>query len=106
MTCKIERLATGESPVVLRVCGHIQVEHMSTLEKLVRGESGRVALDLTEVTLVDRDVITLLAITERKGVELRNCPAFLREWIASEHQRIAADGPTNASGAINDVEDP
>ena len=105
MTCKIERVETGEGPVVLRVCGHIQVEHISTVAELIGGEGGRVALDLTEVTLVDRDAVTLLAITERRGVELRNCPAFLREWIANEQRRIAAQTPNTASGAINDVED-
>jgi hypothetical protein len=47
------------------------------------GEGGHgEVLDLMEVMLVDRDVVTFLAACERKGVELRNCPAFLQEWIA------------------------
>jgi hypothetical protein len=43
-----------------------------------------VALDLTEVKLVDRDAVTLLARTEGNGIELRNCPAYIREWITRE----------------------
>ena len=36
-----------------------------------------VAIDLTEVELVDRDAVTLLARTEGNGIELRNCPAYI-----------------------------
>lgn len=82
MTCRIERLASGDSNVVLRVCGRVQNEHVSMIKGLI-GEGGHGAvLDLMEVMLVDRDVVTFLAACERKGVELRNCPAFLQEWIA------------------------
>lgn len=88
MTCKIERSASGENAVVLRVCGRIQMEHVSTIEELILRENRAVALDLTEVTLVDRDVVNFLAVCERRGIELRNCPAFLREWIVKEHLRL------------------
>ena len=48
-------------------------------------EEGRVvALDLTEVELVDRDAVTLLARTEGNGIELRNCPAYIRGWVTRE----------------------
>lgn len=82
MTCRIERLASCNSKVVLRLCGRIQVEHVGAIEELIRTEYYGVILDLMEVMLVDRDVVTFLAACERKGVELRNCPAFLQEWIA------------------------
>jgi anti-anti-sigma regulatory factor len=87
MTCRIERLASGDSNVVLRMCGRIQVEHVDTIEELIGKECQGVILDLTEVMLVDRDVVTFLAACERKGVHLRNCPAFLLEWIAKEQLR-------------------
>ena len=93
MTCKIERFASGDSKVVLRVCGRIQVEHMGTIEELIGDKCQGVILDLTEVMLVDRDVVSFLAACERKGVELRNCPAFLQEWIAKEQLHPAADFP-------------
>ena len=93
MTCKIERLASGDGKVVLRVCGRIQVDHAGTIAELIGEECQGVILDLTEVMLVDRDVVTFLAACERKGVELRNCPAFLQEWIAKEQLHPAADLP-------------
>lgn len=86
MTCKIEHL-TAEGVVVLRVSGHIRSEHVSILEKLIAREEGRIALDLTEITLADRDAVSHLAAWELGGVELRNCPPFLREWVTGERAR-------------------
>jgi hypothetical protein len=91
MTCKIERLRSGGSKVVLRVCGRVQVEHMATIEELIGNKSHGAILDLLEVMLVDRDVVGFLAACECKGVELRNCPAFLEEWIAKVQLRTAGD---------------
>jgi anti-anti-sigma regulatory factor len=105
MTCKIERLVSGENSVVIRVCGRIQLEHVSTVNELIRQEQSVVVLDLTEVTLVDRDAVNLIATCALKNVELRNCPAFLREWVAKERQRIAAGTENKASGATGDNED-
>jgi hypothetical protein len=91
MTCKIERLASKGNMIVLRLCGWIQVEHVKTISELIEQETGKLALDLTEMTLVDRDVVNFLATCELKGIELRNCPAFLREWVTSEKLRIAEE---------------
>jgi hypothetical protein len=93
MTCKIERLASGNSKVVLRVYGRIQVEHVGTIEELIGEECQGAILDLMEVMLVDRDVVTFLAGCKHKGIELRNCPAFLQEWIAKVQLRTSADFP-------------
>lgn len=86
MTCKIEHLA-AEGVVVLRVSGHIQSEHVGIIEKLLAREEGLTALDLTEITLADRDAVGHLAVWELRGVELRNCPPFLREWVTNEQAR-------------------
>lgn len=84
LTCKIERLADSELIGVLRVCGHIRAEHVSAIEELVANENGRVVLDLGEVTLVDREAVSYLAACERRGIELRNCPLFMQEWLRNE----------------------
>jgi hypothetical protein len=84
MTCKIERLAGSGNSVVIRVCGHVQVEQVRTIAELIGEECQGAVLDLMEVMLVDRDVVTFLAACDRQGVELKNCPAFLKEWIAKE----------------------
>ncbi len=105
MTCKIERLVSAENSVVIRVCGRIQVEHVSTMKEFIRQEQGVVVLDLTEVTLVDREAVNLIAMCTLKNIEVRNCPAFLREWVTKERQRIAADTADKPAGAPRDVED-
>ena len=105
MTCKIERLVKGENSVVIRVCGRIQVEHLSTVRELIQQEQGVVVLDLTEVTFVYREAVTPIAMCTLKNIELRNCPAFLREWVTKERQRIAASTENKAPGATGDIED-
>jgi len=84
MTCKFERVAADGSLAVLRICGWMQMEYVSTLRDLIRQEEGAVALDLAEPTLADRRAVPFLAECEGSGVELRNCLAFLVEWIARE----------------------
>jgi hypothetical protein len=54
------------------------------MNELIDGAKGVTALDLAEVTLVDRDVVPFLAACELRGIELRHCPRFLREWVTKE----------------------
>ena len=85
MTYRIDRMLI-EQGVVLRISGRIAREDLDVLRNAL--EDGRVvALDLTEVELADRDAVTLLARTERDGIELRHCPAYIREWVTRERGR-------------------
>jgi hypothetical protein len=86
MSCKIERLAT-QGMVVFRVSGHIQSEHVKTIQELIAREEGPMGLDLKELTLVHRDAVSYLALCELRGIELRNCPRFLRDWVTKEQLR-------------------
>jgi hypothetical protein len=81
VTFRIERLVSGENPIVLRVCGRVQIERVNTIKELIEEETAKLALDLPEVTLANRDGATFLAVCELKDIELRNCPAFLRGWV-------------------------
>jgi hypothetical protein len=72
---------------VLRVCGRMQIECVNTLKELIEAENAKIVLDLSEVMLADRDAATFLAVCGLKGIALRNCPAFLREWVAKEHRK-------------------
>lgn len=44
----------------------------------------RQILDLSEVTLVDQEVIRFLIRCEDAGIELVECPPYVREWILRE----------------------
>jgi hypothetical protein len=45
------------------------------------------ALDLADVTLVDREAVKFLAHCEADSIELENCPPYIREWIQRETSR-------------------
>ena len=75
----------------MRVSGRIHVEHVGTLRELLGREKGAVAIDLAEVILVDREAVSLLALSEANGIELRNCPAYIREWVERHKAQSNAD---------------
>jgi hypothetical protein len=84
MTCKIDRVLT-DGFIVLRVSGRIECAYVAVLQELIEAEKtpkGRPALDLKEVTVVSLEVVRALAAAEANGIELRNCPAYVREWIS------------------------
>jgi hypothetical protein len=85
MTCRIDRLSTDQG-VLLRVSGRIASEDLAVLRSALE-EGGVVAIELAEVELVDREAVTLLAINEANGIELRRCPGYIREWVARERGR-------------------
>jgi hypothetical protein len=81
---KIQRLANGD--VVFTVIGRLGADNVSELSTLLATEvtdRPRV-LDLKDVVLVDRDVVRFLQACEGDGITLRNCPAYIRAWIAGE----------------------
>ena len=81
---KIEKLAEGNT-TVLRLVGRISAEHLDELNKLIADAEPKVAkLDLSEVMLVDLDVVRFLGDQERQGVELVKCSPYIREWIQRE----------------------
>ena len=80
---KILRVLDGDS-VILAMSGRIEGEDLEKLSQLVDVERKNVVLDLKEVSLVGRDVVRFLARCEQNGVRLKDCPAYIRAWIASE----------------------
>ena len=81
MTCRVVRLVERDHLVLLHISGHLQQVHVSMIEELLTKETDPVALDLGEVTLVDREAVKFLATLDARGVGLRNCPGFIREWM-------------------------
>ena len=84
MACRIDRLLIEKDLVVLRISGRITGDDMDVLRAAIDQERGAVAIDLEEVGLVDRGAVTLLALSEAKGIALRNCPPYIREWVDRE----------------------
>jgi len=95
----------SEDCVVLCISGRITAQELDMLRDLLGQERGAVAIDLNEVLLVDREAMTLLALSEANGIELRNCPAYIREWVARERAQTNADRSDQGIEAKEDVED-
>jgi hypothetical protein len=91
MSCRIDRVVTGEDLVVLCISGRITGQHVDMLRALLEQERSEVTIDLKDVLLVDREAVKLLALSEINGTELRNCPAYIREWVARETAEMHAD---------------
>ena len=83
MTLRIETNRDGRR-VTFRLIGRLRGEDLSDLERLTASAGGPVVLDLDEVNLVDVDAVHFLRDAERTGIELRNCPPFVRAWIDRE----------------------
>ena len=83
---RIERRANGD--VVFTVSGRLAADNVSELAALLAAETaGRnLVLDLKDVVLVDRAIVRFLRASERNGMTLRNCPPYIREWIAREQE--------------------
>jgi len=81
---KIQRRGNGE--VLFTVSGRLQADNISELTALLTVEPihRTLVLDLKDVVLVDRDVVRFLRACEADGIELRNCPPYIRAWIAQE----------------------
>jgi anti-anti-sigma regulatory factor len=81
MSYRIERL-TDARGVTFLLSGEMDSDHVAELEALIADESDRlVFLDLTDVTLVNREAIAFLAGVEAAGAILVNCPEYVRSWI-------------------------
>lgn len=72
---------SGDENIVMRLIGRIESEHLDDLKTQIANEKRPIVLDLSEIKLVNQAAIRFLRLNEDSGIELRNCPAFVREWI-------------------------
>jgi hypothetical protein len=68
--------------------GQIDAESIVELEALISSEAEgcRMVLDLKDLTLANEDAITFLVRCEANSITLKNCPAYVREWIAAKRR--------------------
>jgi len=86
MTIRIQKTTDGHRTLVRLSGDLVSSQQQTLLEEIESGNSG-IALDLEEVTLVDLDIVRLLARCEANGIELLNCPPYIRNWISREMGR-------------------
>jgi len=83
--CKVKRVQ-AQDRIVLSLSGRLQGEQLNELQEVLASEAAdqKLVLDLKDVRLVDQDAVTFLAKCEASGASLRNCPAYIRNWIGTE----------------------
>jgi hypothetical protein len=85
---------SNECVIRLRLSGRIESDLIASIRSAMSDGCPRKILDLSEVTLVDLDVIHFLISSEDEGIELVQCPTYVREWILRE--RAEGVQPGNA----------
>ncbi len=83
MTARIEKRSSGRRKTI-RLIGRIQSEHLDELKVQIADIGPQVTLDLAEVFLVDVEVVHFLIACEVGGVDIANCPPYVREWMVQE----------------------
>jgi anti-anti-sigma regulatory factor len=83
---RITRTANGE--VVFRVSGELDAENVAEIEAVISAErqGTPIVLDLTDLRSVDGEAIKSLEKWEADSIKLKNCAAYMREWI--RRQRV------------------
>ena len=78
-----------ESPKSLKVvlCGQFTGEYVPELKKALLPEDAAVetlALDLSNVTFVDREAMVFLCAAKSRNVAIQNIPPYVLRWIEQE----------------------
>jgi anti-anti-sigma regulatory factor len=78
---RITRNANGET--VFRVSGELGAENVAEIEAVIGAENNgtRITLDLADLRSVDGEAVKSLERWEADAIKLRNCAAYIREWI-------------------------
>ena len=85
------RITSGkDGEVPFMVSGQMDSECVAELKRLFsrEAEGRRIVLDLSELTLVNEEAVRFLASCETDGIELKNCPAYIREWMRRERTGV------------------
>jgi len=85
MTFRIQRSEHREF-LVLTLSGRIEAEHIGELTRIIelQADRGNIIMNLQQIRLADRDAVRFLARCEADGIRLKDCPAYIREWMERE----------------------
>ncbi|PWT98211.1 MAG: hypothetical protein C5B51_29705 [Terriglobia bacterium] len=76
----------------LLLSGRIQSDRIACIRSAMNDGCARKILDLSEVTIVDVAAVRFLIQCESEGVELAQCPLYVREWMCRERAERAESG--------------
>jgi hypothetical protein len=81
---KITTTHDEKESLTVHLCGQFTGEYVAELEKALNSENtGKIALDLSNVTFVDRQAMVFLCGV-RSRISIENIPSYVRRWIEQE----------------------
>lgn len=86
---KITTTKDNDESSRVKLCGQLTGEYVPELEQAlsVAGmEARRVALDLSNVTFVDRDAMVFLCSARSRNIPIENIPSYVMRWIEQERR--------------------
>ena len=85
MTFRIETEARGRFAVFI-LSGRIEKAAIAELRRLfgLQTDYRNIVIDLKDVGVVDREVMSFFMSCEADGVRLENCAPYIREWMERE----------------------
>ena len=84
---KITKQAENARIIRVSLHGHFTGEYIPEVEKALSEngcKDGELALDLGNVTFVDRTAMEFLCRAKSKKISLENTPAYVARWIEQE----------------------
>lgn len=81
---------TTNGYVVFALSGRLESMSLQELSHLIaRARPGRaVTLELGDLLLADREAVGFLRACLKRGIELRNCPRYIRAWMDSDEDGV------------------
>jgi hypothetical protein len=67
--------------MTLKISGRLRCENLADLQKQVEIDQARTVLDVSEVTLVDLEVVRFVNACQDQGVEVANPSPYIREHM-------------------------
>ena len=85
MTLRIDKHFNGEART-LALSGRLDAMGLVELQRLIDEPDAdqRFVLDLADLRSIDRSAISFLSFCEANGLQVKNCPAYVRDWLSRE----------------------
>src|SRR5207237_7261529 len=84
---KITPTRENEKSFKVCLCGQLTKEYLPEVERTLAGASTdaeTVALDLANVTFVDREAMVFLCSAKARNIVIENCSSYVVRWIQQE----------------------
>lgn len=87
MSCTLIHQPAMAGLSVLALAGSVDGESLPEIDRFIRNSRKahlKIAIDLSDVTLLDRAAAQFFARLRSQGVALLNCPVYIEPWISRE----------------------